>query len=105
MAQASTKEVIKTVEDLYAKVPSLPTNARDFLYKVTPWVTLIVGILAILGSVSAFGLSAVFSPFAAMGGSAGFAAGLMIAAALGIVEGVLMLVAFPSLRKGEMKGG
>lgn len=103
MAQSVTT-VVKAVEDVYAKAPPLPKGARDFLYSVTPWISLIFGILTVLGSLSAFGLSAVFSPFASMGGGAGFAAGLMIASALGIIQGVLMVAAFPGLRKGALKG-
>ena len=104
MAQTNSTAIVKTVEDVYAKLPALPKGGRDFLYTVAPWVALIFGILSVLGSLSAFGLSAVFSPFAAMGGSTGFAAQLLIASALGVVEGVLMVVSFPSLRKGVMKG-
>ncbi len=99
-----TTNIIKSVEDVYAKAPALPKGARDFLYSATPWVSLILGILTVLGSLSAFGLSAVFSPFAALGGGSGFAAGLLIASAIGIAEGVLMVVAFPSLRKGVLRG-
>ena len=103
MAQSVTS-VVKAVEDVYAKAPALPKGARDFLYSVTPWIALIFGILTVLGSLSAFGLSAVFSPFAQYAGGTGFAAGLMIASVLGIVQGVLMVASFPGLRKGQLRG-
>lgn len=103
MAQ-SADSIVKAAEGVYAKAPALPKGARDFLFSVVPWIALIFGILTILGSLSAFGLSAVFSPFAQVGGGTGFAAGLMIASALGIVQGVLMVAAFPGLRKAQIRG-
>ena len=104
MSEFKSAKVINSMGDMYAKVPSLPKGATDFLVVIVPWISLVFGALMILGSLSAFGLTAVFSPFSAMSQGAGFAASLMIIAVVGIAQGVLMLVAFPSLRKNKEKG-
>ncbi|EKD86011.1 MAG: hypothetical protein ACD_37C00530G0001, partial [uncultured bacterium] len=97
-------QVVKTLESYYSKAPSLPVGAREFIVSITPWLSLIFGVLIVLASLSAFGLSAVFSPFATVAGGAGYATGLMVAAVLGIAQGVLMVVAFPSLKKRVTRG-
>ena len=104
MAQTKTLNLVASVEDVYKKLPALAPSVREFIVTITPWLALIFGVLGVLASLSAFGLSAVFSPFAAMAGGVGLATGLLVAAVLGLVESVMMLVASPSLFKRKMAG-
>jgi len=103
MAKTSD-QVVGYMEDVYAKLPSLPVGAKDFVVSIAPWLSIIFGILIVVASLSAFGLVAVFSPFATYSGGAGFAGALFLTAVLGIAEGGLMIFAFPSLRKQVMRG-
>lgn len=94
--------IVKPLENLFAKAPVLPAGGREFLVTIAPWFSLIFGVLSVVGSLSAFGLGAMYSPvFAAAGTSPIF---LMIIGVVGLVQGVLMILAFPSLRKKLIKG-
>jgi hypothetical protein len=104
MSGFNTEKLINSLADVYSKLPVLPKGAKDFIVVITPWISLIFGALIILASLSAFGLTAVVSPIAALSSGTNFAAALMLTAVLGIAEGVLMLVAFPPLRKGQSRG-
>lgn len=89
------------LEEWFTKLPALPKGGKDFLVMIAPWGALIGGILAVLGGISVFGLSAVLTPFMMMGGYGGhsFLTGIIL-----IVAGVLMLMAFPGLKAKKMKG-
>ena len=102
MAKENT--VVVSAEKLYNKLPSLPKGVKEFAVAVVPWLAIIFGILGILGSFAAFGISTVASPFIALGGDVGLATNLIIATLLGLVESVLMVVAFPSLLKRKYFG-
>jgi hypothetical protein len=102
MAKENT--VVVSVENVYKKLPVLPKGVREFVVAVAPWLAIIFGILGILGSLAAFGISTVASPFIALGGGLGLATNLIIATLLGLVESVLMVIAFPSLLKRKVFG-
>lgn len=102
MAKENT--IVVSGEKLYEKLPGLPKGVKDFIVAVTPWLAIIFGILGILGSLAAFGISTVASPFIALGGNVGLATNLIIATLLGLVESVLMVIAFPSLLKRKYYG-
>lgn len=93
--------IVKPLENLFAKAPVLPAGGREFLVTVAPWFSLIFGVLSVVGSLSAFGLGAMYSPVIAAGISPVF---LMIIGVVGLVQGLLMILAFPSLRKKQIKG-
>lgn len=92
-------DIIKTLEDFFKKAPSLPTSARDVLYKITPWFAIIFGVLGVLAGLAAVGVS----PIAVFGGvSAGGA--VLISGILAIITSVMMILAFPKLRRSQMAG-
>lgn len=94
--------IVKPLENLYAKAPVLPAGGREFLVTIAPWFSLIFGVLSLIGALSAFGLGATYSPvLAAAGASPLF---LMVIGVVGFLQGVLMILAFPSLRKKSIKG-
>lgn len=93
------KQIIKNLEDFFAKAPHLPKSWRDLIVKVVPWLALIFGILGILGGISALGVS----PAAALGGvNNSFT--LIVAGIAGIISSVLSLMAFPHLRAHAYRG-
>jgi hypothetical protein len=102
--ETSVNSIITSMEQVYGKLPSLPTNVKDFIVMVTPWLALIFGILGVLGSLSAFGISVVASPLVALGGGFNAATGLIVATIIGLVACILELVAFPGLLKRKMSG-
>ena len=95
--KTSVNSIITSVEKVYDKLPSLPKNVNEFIVTVTPWLALIFGILGVLGSLSAFGISVVASPLVALGGGFNAATGLIVATIIGLVASILELVAFPAL--------
>lgn len=106
MAEKSmnTDQYVKMLGDWFAKLPPLPTNVKDILVKIAPWLALIFGILGVLTAVAATGLMAVLSPMIALGGGVGVATGGLVGAILALVSSVLMLMSYPGLRDHKMPG-
>lgn len=102
MAEKS-KNWVDSFGELFAKLPPLPAGVREFIVAITPWLALIFGIIGVLGSLAAFGISTAFAPIVIMGGSTNFG-GLMIVSILSLVESVLALIAFPGLLKKRAQG-
>src|SRR3989344_7820047 len=101
---AQTKQWTKALDDSYAKLPALPKGATDFIVNIAPWLSLIFGVLSILVGVSAFGFLAVLSPFAAVSGVGAYAITGLLSSAVLLLEGVIMIVAFPALKKRGQRG-
>lgn len=101
---AQTKQWTKALDDSYAKLPALPKGATDFIVNIAPWLSLIFGVLSILVGVSAFGFLAVLSPFAAVAGAGAYAITGLLSSLVLLVQGVIMIVAFPSLKKRGQRG-
>jgi hypothetical protein len=92
-------DLIKTLEDFFAKAPALPANIREIIVKITPWLALVFGILGVLGGIGALGLS----PMASVAGvDASFM--VLLAGIFSIIGSALMLVAFPKLKEHKMDG-
>lgn len=105
MAEKNTANaLVVSLEKAYEKLPPLPVSVKDFIVLVAPWLALVFGILGVLGSLSAFGLSTVLSPLVALGGGVGVATSLMVVSLIGLVESIMMLVSFPSLMKRKAFG-
>lgn len=103
MAENSAKQLDKVLEDFFKQLPPLPANAVDAIFKITPWLALIFGILGVLGAISAFGILSVLTPFAVMGGAHNWGFGII--ASIGwLVSSAMMLLAFPGLKAGKMGG-
>lgn len=101
---AKTKELLKPLKDVYAKAPALPTNVRDVLVSIAPWLALIFGVLAVLAGIGGLGLFTAFSPLAYMYAGAGVSTLLLVSAVVAIVEGGVMVLAFAPLRKKRVRG-
>lgn len=106
MIDEQTKKLVKPLEEMYAKAPSLPTGVKDFIVMVSPWVAVLLGVLSVVGfafallGLGALGVLAPLSGTAAVS-LAGFG---LVTTALGLASGVLLLLAFRPLQKRQLRG-
>src|SRR3990167_6912047 len=99
MADFKGADVVGMMENFFKKAPNLPENIREVLVKIAPILSLVFGILGIIGGLAAVGLS----PVAVFGGlNAG--AFVLVSGLLALVSSVLLLVAYPALNKRLSKG-
>lgn len=98
------EQYLKTMEEWFAKLPPMPTNAREAVVKFAPWLALIFGVLGLMTSLAATGLMAALSPFMVLGGGFGLATGGLIGAVLALAGSVLMLMSYPKLKDRKMAG-
>lgn len=101
--EKSSNDLIRPMEDMFSKLPSLPEGIREFIVMVTPWLALVFGILGVLGTLTALGLLTAFSPVVVMGGL-GSAAGVTIGVLLALASSVLLLAAFPGTKARKRTG-
>lgn len=92
-------------EKVFASLPHLPPDWRDFLVKIAPYGALIGGALSIFGGLSAFGLSrwigwGYYMRLASPGASVYF----IISGVVMIASGALMLLAYKPLEQKQLKG-
>lgn len=97
MAVKKGNLAVATLEDFYAKLPSLPKEVNNFIVVITPWFAVIFGILGVLASLAALGIIGAVSPLIAVGSGIGTATSSMILAVIAVVSSILMIVAVPSL--------
>jgi hypothetical protein len=102
--KSGAKDIVSTLEDLFAKVPSLPEQARVILFKITPWLALVFGGLGVLGSLIAIGVMTAIIPLAAMNGSYQAVGGSVIMPILSLISSGLVLAAAPGLFKKKYSG-
>ena len=102
------KGSLKSLEgtlDLYfgQKAPAMPTNIKELIVNLAPWLTLILGLLSLPAILFVFGLGTLFAPFSFLGGvRAGFNYSLsMIVLAISVV---LEFLAVPGLFKKTRQG-
>ncbi len=102
----NSKDVVGMLEDVFAKAPALPTNAKEVIVKIVPIVAIVFGILGVLGAISGLGILTVFSPIALFGGALGissYGTGF-IAAILWLISSLLMLAAYPGTKVRKLTG-
>jgi hypothetical protein len=86
---------------LVKKAPiQLPDNAREWIVKFGPWITIVLLILFLPILLVALGIGAVFMPF----GGVGYVAGFGIMTIVLIIELGLMVAALPGLFARKMAG-
>lgn len=82
----------------------LPKGLKDFLVKLAPIVSLILGVLAALGALTIFGIGSLLSPFALIGGGAAVLGSAFIGAAFMAVIAVLYFMSYSGLKANKMSG-
>ena len=86
---------------LVKKAPiQIPENAREWIVKFGPWITVVLLILFLPVLLVALGIGAAFMPF----GGVGYAAGFGIMTIVLIIELGLMVAALPGLFARKMAG-
>jgi hypothetical protein len=104
MAKNDANQLIGMVEEWYAKLPPLPKKWTEVIVKITPWISLVFGILGVLTSLAAVGILTVLAPFVAVGAGVGAASNGLIGGVLALVSSALLLAAFPGTRAKKMSG-
>lgn len=93
--------MIKLLDSIYLKLPALSEETKLVIIKALPVLSLIFGIFFILVSL----LDLLGTPFISLLSTAGKSIVItIIINVLGIIQGLLMIIAFPTLRKRKMKG-
>lgn len=100
----SAEQLQSMLEEWFKKLPPLPANAVDGLFKIAPWIALVFGVIGVLGSISGFGALTFLAPFAAMGGASSYYGLGIISTAGWLIASVLMLLAFTGLKAGKISG-
>lgn len=95
----SRNDLIPMMDGWFAKAPALPTNAKEFLVKITPWIALIFGILGILAGLGAIGVS----PVVVFGGVRNSMI-VLLSGVLTLVSSVMMLMAYPKTKAHKLTG-
>ncbi|MFA9288938.1 MAG: hypothetical protein ACEQSA_03600 [Weeksellaceae bacterium] len=83
-------------EYLVDKAPALPTNIKELIVKLTPWLTLIFLILALPALLFLFGLGSFLTPLAFLGG-AGEGTAYIITMVFSLIVVILEAMAIPGL--------
>ncbi len=88
---------------IFAKLPHIPSSARETLVSLAPWLSLVFGILGLGALFSMGAIASLFSPFILL--AAGFAGILFFANILiGLLAAVFEILAFKPLQEHRKKG-
>lgn len=101
------KDFLKKLDGFFAdlfvkKAPGLPEKTKKLIVKVTPWVALVLGVLALPGILAGFGFGVITSPFWALEGARSMR--MMVSFLVGAAQVVIQLLAVPHLFKAGQKG-
>jgi hypothetical protein len=98
-------DFLVTLEDTFKSLPKLPKGFTDFIVAITPWVSLIGGILllVVIGILGLIGLLASFVA-AAVGVAPQYVVMMIVHLAIAILQGLIMLMAFKPTQDRKMAG-
>lgn len=88
---------------IFAKAPHIPQGGRKVLTDIVPWISLIFGILGLIGLISAGALAAIFSPLILLSGGI-HGLWFLVNIILGIAGATLSVLSFNPLREMKKKG-
>ena len=106
----------KTIGGWYKNAPKMSDASKETLVKIWPWLALIGGVLYLLSAINLFRWANMANDinselnefYRAIGASnvveSRFTMWIWLALAFIVVEGILLLVAYPKLKKREKKG-
>ena len=87
----------------FKDVPHIPMGGKKFITMIAPWLSLVFGVLGLVGLLGGGALGVLLSPFAAMGkGSYGIA--FLITVILGIITAILSILSFAPLKDMKKLG-
>jgi len=101
------KDFLKKLDDFFSdlfvkKAPGLPGKTKKLIVKITPWLALVLGIIALPGILAGFGFGAITSPFWAFGGMRSLK--MIVFLLVALVQVSVQLLAVPHLFKVAKRG-
>jgi hypothetical protein len=106
VSQEAAEEYAKGLEHwlapFFAKLPHIPEGGRKVITDIAPWLSLIFGIIGLVGMVSAGLFGLILSPFILLGGLHGIS--FLITTIIGLVSVVFTLMSFGPLRAMKKRG-
>jgi hypothetical protein len=94
---------VTSLQGSYKSLPNLPKGVSEFIVQITPWASLILGLISLIAWGLLALLSVLTSPFLALAGP-GFLVRTLAVAIVALIQGVFMLMAFPATKAGSMTG-
>lgn len=102
------EEWMKKLDEFFTKLfvekaPKLSEKGKGWIVKILPWLTLILGLVALPAILAGLGLGAIVTPFLILGGGTkhlGWSFLFLISA----IQTIMELVAVPGLFKKSKKG-
>lgn len=114
---AAIKQLEKTIGDLFKSAPPMPEKSKQSLVNAWPWIALVFGVIQLFAAWSLWGLTRFVERVNDATNSlslyyTGHAAGLSstdklviyLALLMLLVDGVLLLMAYPELKKRSRRG-
>lgn len=95
--------LVVSLEKTYKSLPTLPVGVKEFIVQVTPWVSLILGLISLFAWGLLALLSILTSPLLALAGP-GYLVKTLLIAVVALLQGVLMLMAFQKTNRREAAG-
>lgn len=94
---------VTSLQGSYKSLPNLPKGVSEFIVQITPWASLILGLISLIAWGLLALLSVLTSPFLALAGP-GFLVRTLAVAVVALIQGVFMLMAFPATKTRSMAG-
>lgn len=95
--------LVSFIDSLYSRLPDFSREIKDFIVRVLPFISLILGILIAFSSIVDLIGTPFLDAFTTNGGATVFQK-LMIVNILGLIEGIFLILAFFGLRKKRKIG-
>jgi hypothetical protein len=104
MNKKTMDDIIKTMEEWFAKFPALPKNARDTLANIAPIIALIFGILGIIVALGGIGTMITTLPLGVLAGiSRTYGTGILDSLFY-LASSALLLSAYTGLKAKKIAG-
>jgi len=97
-------DLSKSLDKYYVKLPAFPKDIKDFIVNVSPWLSLIFGVVAVISGISFFGGFSFLSSFAFYPGERGYVFVGILSTAILLIQGIIELMAFSPLKGRQAKG-
>lgn len=98
------QDLIKKLEDFFAKAPHLPNDIREIIVKIAPYLAIIGIVLSVLALPALLGFGMMGAPAAMMVGGGRFGGMILLAGLFSIANLILLILAFPGLQKRQASG-
>ncbi|MDQ5962557.1 MAG: hypothetical protein QG653_364 [Patescibacteria group bacterium] len=97
-------DLIKKLEDFFAKAPHLPNDIREIIVKIAPYLAIIGIVFSVLALPALFSIFTIGAPAMMMAGGGGFGGMILLTGLFAVANMVLLILAFPGLQKRQASG-